>query len=184
MRLITIYHAWTRVIPLRVPKEYLPANLLACMIVRPNMQKNVRVLAWIEAAVLVWISHTCPLTKICTSQDNAAHVYRWSDTALPNASYASWRWTLRYPTIQLRYNDAVAHVHMCCSPSALQLFRRFLTMSSKCPDAAALMPWCCCTVTMTLPRNSPHAALGMPQRLRPEDPLKLGRDHNYAAQLL
>jgi hypothetical protein len=37
---------------------------------------------------------------------------------------------------------------------------------------------------MTVLRKSPHAALDMPQRLRPVDPLILGRDINYAPQLL
>jgi hypothetical protein len=37
---------------------------------------------------------------------------------------------------------------------------------------------------MTLPRNSPHADLDMQQRLKPEDPLMLGRDLNYDAQML
>jgi hypothetical protein len=148
------------------------------------MPKIVSVFAWITAAVLVWNSCPCPLTKISTSQDSAAHVHRWSDSVLPTVSHISWWWTFGYFTIQLRYSNAVAHVHMHCSPSGVQLFRSFLTMLSRWPDSADQMLWCCCTVIMTLPRNSPHAAPSMQQRLRTEDTLKFGRDLNYAAQLL
>jgi hypothetical protein len=112
MHLNPNFHALTRVIPLRGPNANLSANLLACKIARPDMPKNIWVLAWTPAALLAFMCCPCPLTTLSTSQDNVAHVHRWFDTALPTASHVSWRWTLGYPTLQLRSNDDVAQVHI------------------------------------------------------------------------